>query len=85
MGPTFLAAAGKSRAEAAMSKLDARADRVRIIAHTLFGTVLSRDGHLMTVEVPADLLGAAMGMLSRAASPCRPASVSRAPAWQPSE
>jgi hypothetical protein len=47
-----------------MSKLDARADRVRIIAHTLHGSVLDRDGHLMTVEIPADLLGAAMSMLS---------------------
>jgi hypothetical protein len=47
-----------------MSKLDQRAERVRIIAHTLHGSVLDRDGHLMMVEIPADLLGAAMGMLS---------------------
>jgi hypothetical protein len=47
-----------------MSNLDHRADRVRIIAHTLHGSVLDRDGHLMMVEIPADLLGAAMGMLS---------------------
>jgi hypothetical protein len=46
-----------------MTDLDARADRVRIIAHTLHGTFLSRDGHLMTIEVPADLLGPAMSML----------------------
>ena len=44
-----------------MSNLDHRADRVRIIAYT---SVIERDGHLMTVEIPADLLGAAMGMLS---------------------
>jgi hypothetical protein len=47
-----------------MTDLDARADRVRMICHTLFGKVLDRDGHLLTIEIPADLLGAALGMLS---------------------
>jgi hypothetical protein len=35
-----------------MSNLDHRADRVRIIAHTLHGSVIERDGHLVTVEIP---------------------------------
>jgi hypothetical protein len=47
-----------------MTDLDARADRVRQIAHTLYGRVLDRNRNKMVIEVPADLLGAAMNMLS---------------------
>ena len=48
-----------------MSNLDARADRVRIIAHTLHGSVQGRDGDKMIIEVPADLLGGALGLLGQ--------------------
>ena len=48
-----------------MSNLDHRADRVRIIAHTLHGSVLDRDGDKMVIEIPADLLGDALGLLGQ--------------------
>jgi hypothetical protein len=46
-----------------MSQLHERVDRVRIIAHTLHGNVLDRDGDVVTIEVPADLSDACASML----------------------
>jgi hypothetical protein len=38
-----------------MSDLEARADRVRAVTEANFGKVISRDGDVMTIEVPADI------------------------------
>jgi hypothetical protein len=48
-----------------VTDLDARADRVRQIAESLFGKVLSRDGDTMRVEIPADMSGAAASMFGQ--------------------
>lgn len=41
-----------------MPDLDPRADRVKAIIESLFGSVISRDRNTMIIEAPADLLGA---------------------------
>jgi hypothetical protein len=47
-----------------MSKIGERADRVRAVAHTLYGRVISRDGNAMIIMVPADMIGPAGRMLT---------------------
>jgi hypothetical protein len=42
-----------------MSKIGERADRVRQVTEQLFGSVISRQGHEMVIQIPADFLGAA--------------------------
>jgi hypothetical protein len=46
-------------------QLDERAARVKVIAEMLHGSVLSREGDAMTVEVAADCLGGALGLLGQ--------------------
>jgi hypothetical protein len=48
-----------------MADLDERERRVRQIAESLFGSLLSRDRDVMVIEVPADLLGGALGLLGQ--------------------
>jgi hypothetical protein len=45
-------------------QLDERAARVKVIAEMLHGSVLSREGDAMTVEVP-DCLGGVLGLLGQ--------------------
>lgn len=45
---------------------DDRADRVQTIATLLHGKVLDRDGDTMHLEIPADLLGAALSLCGQA-------------------
>jgi hypothetical protein len=52
-----------------LSDLDARADRVRQIAESLFGKVLSHDGDTLRVEVPADLSMSFCPMISASGPP----------------
>lgn len=40
-----------------MTDIEARAERVRQIAESLYGSVLDRDGDTLWCEVPADLCG----------------------------
>jgi hypothetical protein len=46
-----------------MTNLSERERRVTIICNTLFGSVISRDGDTMVIQVPADMIGAAGRML----------------------
>jgi hypothetical protein len=40
-----------------MTDLDQRADRVKTIVETMYGSIISRDGEIVWCEIPADLIG----------------------------
>ena len=48
-----------------MSKIGERADRVREIVESLYGSVINRTGNILHCEAPADMLGACMNSLFR--------------------
>ena len=54
-------AIGEAKEDAA---LNPRADRVRIVANTLFGRVVERIGDTVYVEIPADMISAAGAMFA---------------------